>query len=211
LTSVLERIEDSFAQVSSVEQVKSLTATALVEGISPAEIMRSMSDGLAKAGRKYEKGEFFLSELIMSGIMAQEVSNLLKPHLSSSMSESFGKIVIGTVKGDIHDLGKSLVSMMLSSAGFEVMDLGVDVTSEKFVEAVEKERPRIAAMSCLLTSAMDEMKNTMNHLIEARIRSRVKVLIGGRPITNSFAKEIGADGYGEDAIQALNVAKSAVS
>ena len=211
MTSVLERIEDSFAEVSSVEQVKTLTEMALAEGISPAEIMRSMSDGLLKAGRKYEQGEFFLSELIMSGIMAQEVSNLLKPHLSSSKNLSLGKIVIGTVKGDIHDLGKSLVSMMLSSAGFEVMDLGVDVTSEKFVEAIKKEGPRIAAMSCLLTSAMDEMKNTMSHLSEARVRSRVKVLIGGRPITNDFANEIGADGYGEDAIQALRIAKSAVN
>ena len=208
---LLERIEASFAEVVSIEQVKSLTEKALGEGISPVKIMQSMSSGLSSAGEKYERGEFFLSELIMAGIMAQEVSNLLKPLMTKAMISSFGKVVIGTVKGDIHDLGKNLISMMLSSAGFEVVDLGVDVASEKFVEAVEKEQPSIAAMSCLLTTAMDEMKNTMNLLQEGGVRKRVKVLIGGRPITMNFAKEIGADGYGEDAIQALDAAKKALN
>ena len=184
---------------------------ALVEGISPVKIMRSMTDGLTKAGRRYEEGEFFLSELIMSGIMAQEVSNMLKPHMSSSGAESLGRVVIGTVKGDIHDLGKNLVSMMLSSAGFEVADLGVDVPSERLVDAVWREKPAIVAMSCLLTTAMDEMKVTMNRLKEAGVREGVKVLVGGRPITMSFAEQIGADGYAEDAIQALSVAKSTVN
>jgi methanogenic corrinoid protein MtbC1 len=206
-TNLLETIEKSFAQVAPLEQVKSYVERALSERVSPVEIMQSMSHGLAMAGRKYEQGEFFLSELIMSGIMAQEVSNMLKPHLPSSKNQFFGKVVIATVKGDIHDLGKNLVSMMLSSAGFEVVDLGVDVPSQRLVDAVEREAPEIAAMSCLLTSAMDEMKNTMSGLEATGIRSRVKVLVGGRPITPDFAKEIGADGYGADAIEAVNAAK----
>lgn len=208
---IIQRIEDAFAEVTSVQEVRGLTEAALTEGVSPAEIMRSMSNGLQRAGQKYERGEFFLSELIMTGIMAQEVSNTLKPHVLSSEASLLGKVVIGTVKGDIHDLGKNLVSMLLSSAGFEVVDLGVDVSTDRFVEAVQSCAPKIAAMSCLLTTAMNEMKAAINMLEKAGARKNVKVLIGGRPITPGFAKEIGADGYGEDAIQALNVAKSAIS
>jgi 5-methyltetrahydrofolate--homocysteine methyltransferase len=120
-------------------------------------------------------------------------------------------VVIGTVKGDIHDLGKNLVSMMLSSAGFDVVDLGVDLSPERLVDAVSREKPAILAMSCLLTTAMDQMKITIYQLKEAGVREAVKVLVGGRPITMNFAKEIGADGYADDAIQALNVANNAVN
>jgi methanogenic corrinoid protein MtbC1 len=211
LSTLLESIESSFVEVTSTDEVKNLTQKALAGGVSPAEIMRSMSNGLEKAGRKYEEGEFFLSDLIMIGMMAQEVSSLLKPRLSSSMNYSLGKVVIGTVKGDIHDLGKNLVAMMLSSAGFEVVDLGVDVAAKKFVDNLVREPRSIAAMSCLLTTAMGEMKSMMNELEQAGIRKRVKVLVGGRPITSEFANEIGADGYGEDAIQAVNAAKNAMN
>jgi 5-methyltetrahydrofolate--homocysteine methyltransferase len=207
LSGLLERIENSFAEVISVEQVKSYVEMALADRVSPIDIMQRMRDGLTKAGKKYEQGEFFLSDLIMSGILAGEVSSMLKPHLLTWKGQSSGKIVIGTVKGDIHDLGKNLVSMMLRCAGFEVVDVGVDVPSDKFVDAVKKENPRIAAMSCLLTSTMDEMKNTMDRLEAKAIRSRAKVLVGGRPITSDFAKEIGADGYAADAIEAMNVAR----
>ena len=211
MRSVLERIADSFAEVTSVEEVRNLTEIALAEGISPVEIMRSMSDGLRSAGEKYEQGDFFLSELIMSGILAKEVSSMLKPHMPSSVTSSVGKVVIGTVKGDIHDLGKNLVAMLLSSGGFDVVDLGVDVSTDKLVDAVQAYRPRIAAMSCLLTTAMNEMKATMDRLKETGARKHLKVLVGGRPITFDFAKEIEADGYGEDAIQALNAAKNVIN
>jgi 5-methyltetrahydrofolate--homocysteine methyltransferase len=208
---VLERIKDSFAEVRSVEDVKNLTEEALAQEISPTEIMESMSDGLRSAGQKYEQGDFFLSELIMSGIMAQEVANILRPRMPRSVASSLGRVVIGTVKGDIHDLGKNLVAMLLSSGGFEVVDLGVDVSADKFVDAVKASEPNVAAMSCLLTTAMDEMKNTVNKLKETGARENVKILVGGRPITPEFAREINADGYAEDAIQALNVAKTAVN
>jgi methanogenic corrinoid protein MtbC1 len=208
--SLLQRIENSFAEVAPLEQVKSQVENALSDGVSAVEIMQTMSHGLARAGRKYENGEFFLSELIMVGIMAQEVSNMLKAHLPSSLSPSCAKVVIGTVKGDLHDLGKNLVSMMLCSAGFEILDLGVDVPAQRFVDVLQNETPGIVAMSCLLTTAMDEIKNTMNGLEAVGIRSRVKVLVGGRPITPHFAKEIGADGYGADAIEAVSAAKRAL-
>ena len=180
--------------------------TALAEGVPPVEIVQSMRNGLAEVGKKYEQGEFFLSELIMSGIMAQEASSILKPHLKSN-NDSLGKVLICTVKGDIHDLGKNLVSMMLSSAGFEVKDLGVDVQSDTFVETIAIEKPGVAAMSCLLTTAMGEMKTSMRLLELKGVKGNVKVLVGGRPITSDFAKEIGADGYGQDAIEAMEIAK----
>ena len=206
----LERIENAFAEGASVEQVRGYVESALAEGVSPKELMKSMRDGLAECGKKYEQGQFFLSDLIMSGILAQEVSNLLRPHLLSEGEKSSGRVVIGTVKGDIHDLGKNLVSMMLSCAGFEISDLGVDVSPAQFVDAVEGESPTIAAMSCLLTTAMSEMRNTMDLLKARDVRKRTKILVGGRPLTTDFAKEIGADGYAEDAIQAVDLARNTV-
>lgn len=209
--SLLEDIERAFAEVSGVDQMKSCVQAALAEGTSPLRIVQSMRDGLSVAGRKYERGEYFLSELVMTGIMAQELSSMLKPYLQRSGGEFLAKIAIGTVQGDLHDIGKNLVSTMLSSAGFEIRDLGVDVPPEKFVQIVNNEKPRIVAMSCLLTVAMDAMKKVMGQLVESGLRSEVKVLIGGRPITPEFVEGIGADGYGEDAIEAVDVAKSALT
>ncbi len=207
---LLEKVEHAFAEVSGVDYMKSLVEKALAENIPPLEIIRSMREGLSTVGRKYETGEYFLSELIMSGIMAQELSKILKPHLQSSREQVLGRVVIGTVKGDLHDIGKNLVSIMLSSVGFEIVDLGVDVSAEKFIRAAGKEDPEIVAMSCLLTIAMDEMKKTIDALGQAGLRKKLKVLVGGRPITLAFAREIGADGYGGDAIEAVNAAIAAL-
>jgi len=209
--SLLQEIERTFAEVSGVDQMKSYVQAALTEGTSPLQILQSMRQGLLTAGKKYEQGEYFLSELIMSGIMAQELSSMLKPYLQRDGGQFFARIVIGTVQGDLHDIGKNLVSTMLSSAGFEIRDLGVDVPPEKFVEVVKNDKPRIVAMSCLLTVAMDTMKNVMDRLVESGFRSGVKVLVGGRPITPEFVERIGADAYGEDAIEAVDVAKSALT
>lgn len=209
--SPLEDIERAFAEVSGIDQVKSHFQAALAEGTSPLKILESMRQGLLTAGKKYEQGEYFLSELVMSGIMAQELSAMLKPYLQKGGGQSLARIAIGTVKGDLHDIGKNLVSTMLSSAGFEIHDLGVDVPPEKFVEVVEKEKPSMIAMSCLLTVAMDAMKNVMDQLTASELRSQVKVLAGGRPITSDFAARIGADGYAADAIEAISVAKSTLT
>ena len=209
--SPLEDIERAFAEVSGIDQMKGHFQAALAEGTSPLQILESMRQGLLTAGKKYEQGEYFLSELVMSGIMAQELSVMLKPYLGGGGGQSLARIAIGTVKGDLHDIGKNLVSTMLSSAGFEIHDLGVDVPPEKFVEVVEKEKPNMIAMSCLLTVAMDTMKNVMDQLAESGLRSQVKVLAGGRPITSDFAARIGADGYAADAIEAISVAKSTLT
>jgi 5-methyltetrahydrofolate--homocysteine methyltransferase len=206
--SLLEDVERAFADVSGVDKVKRLVEAALAEGTAPLEILQRMRTGLSAAGKKYEQGQYFLSELIMSGIMAQELSAMLKPYLPRSGGQSLARIAIGTVKDDLHDIGKNLVSTMLSSAGFEIRDLGVDVPPEKFVEVVEKEKPSMIAMSCLLTIAMDTMKNVVDQLRESGLRRHVKVLAGGRPITPDFVADIGADGYGADAIEAVSVAKS---
>jgi methylmalonyl-CoA mutase cobalamin-binding domain/chain len=209
--SLLDDIERAFAEVSGVDQMKSYVQAALTEGTSPLQILQSMRQGLSTAGKKYEQGEYFLSELIMSGIMAQELSVMLKPHLRTDGGQFLARIAIGTVKGDLHDIGKNLVSTMLSSAGFEIRDLGVDVLPEKFVEVVEKEKPRIIAMSCLLTVAMDAMKNVMDRLAESGLRRGVRVLVGGRPITPDFVERIGADGYGTDAIEAVTAARNVLT
>jgi len=205
--TILKKIEQSFAQIEPIEQLRVDVTTALAEGVAPVEILQSMRSGLVEVGRKYEQGEFFLSELIMSGIMAQEISSILKPHLLKSNSQSLGKVIICTVKGDVHDLGKNLVSMMLNSAGFEVKDLGVDVHPDTLVETIAIEKPAVVAMSCLLTTAMSEMKTSMNLLEQKGIRANLKVLVGGRPITLDFARDIDADGYGQDAIEAMKIAK----
>jgi 5-methyltetrahydrofolate--homocysteine methyltransferase len=209
--SLLEDIERAFAEVSGVDQMKTHVQAALAEGTSPLQILQSMRQGLLAAGKKYEQGQYFLSELVMSGIMAQELSVTLKPYLQRGGGQSLARIAIGTVKGDLHDIGKNLVSTMLSSAGFEIRDLGVDVPPEKFVEVVEKEKPTMIAMSCLLTVAMDTMRNVMRQLKESGLRSHVKVLAGGRPITPDFVAHIGADGYAVDAIEAVSVAKGVLT
>ncbi len=211
LHDLVARIQRSFAELAPLEETKANVQRALDDHVPPSEIVESMREGLAKAGKKYEQGEFFLSDLIMSGMMAQEVSELLKPHLGRSNTHAIGKVVLATVKGDIHDLGKNLVRMMLSSYGFEVVDLGVDVAPDRYVEVVQTEKPTIAAMSCLLTSAMDEMKIIMRQMQTAGVRDRVKVIIGGRPVTAEFAEEIGADGYEEDAIGAVTLARSVMT
>jgi 5-methyltetrahydrofolate--homocysteine methyltransferase len=211
MMGLLEDIERMFAEVSGVDQMKSCVQAALAEGTSPLQIVESMRKGLSTAGRKYEQGEYFLSELVMSGIMAQELSAMLRPYLRRDEGRFLARIAIGTVKGDLHDIGKNLVSTMLSSAGFEIQDLGVDVPPEKFVEVVEREKPGMIAMSCLLTVAMDAMKNVMDRLTESGSRSGVKVLVGGRPITPDFVAQIGADGYGADAMEAVSAAKSVLT
>ncbi|MGC8850500.1 MAG: cobalamin B12-binding domain-containing protein, partial [Candidatus Bathyarchaeia archaeon] len=152
---------------------------------------------------RYDRGEYFLSDLIMAGIMATEFVNALKPHLPTSNAGSKGRIVIGTVEGDIHDIGKNLVSTMLSVNGFEVIDVGVDVPPEKFVDVVERLNPDILAMSCLLTIGLPAIRSTVE-LIRRRGLD-VKIMVGGRPITEDFAGELGV-GYGRDAIQAVKIA-----
>jgi len=207
----LKDIQNVVSELVGVENIRNIVTKALGSGVSPVDVVNALSKGLELVGEKYERGEYFLSELIMAGIMASEITNVLKPHLERSIEKPIGKVVIGTVRGDLHDIGKNIVIAMLSSTGFKVVDLGIDVPPEKFGDAVKREEPDILGMSCLLTMAMDEMKRVIDKLREASLRGSVKVMVGGRPITQDFANEIGADAYGSNAVEAIKIAKALIS
>ena len=179
----------------------------------PAEtiLKEGMMRAMAETGRLFEEGEYFVPELLIAARAMQGGMDLLKPLLVASDIEPVGRIVIGTVKGDLHDIGKNLVSMMLEGAGFEVIDLGSDVDAEKFVEAVKTNQAHIVGMSALLTTTMTNMPVVIQALKNAGLRDGVKVMIGGAPVTKAYADQIGADGYAPDASQAAKMAISYVS
>jgi len=186
------------------------TKKGLNEGLSPHELLDAITDSLKEVGHKFESGEFFLAELINAGEAAKIViSEYLEPSIKKSGSEreSIGRIVLGTVAGDIHDIGKSIVSSMLFTAGFDVVDLGVDVTPDKFVTAVREHNPEILGMSALLTTTLPMQKETIEALKKSKLRDQVKVIVGGSPVNEDWVNEIGADGYSEDAIGAVKLVK----
>jgi 5-methyltetrahydrofolate--homocysteine methyltransferase len=184
---------------------------ALDAGVPPVEILnKGMIDAMAEVGRLFEEGEFFVPEMLIAARAMQGGMAILKPHLQESDVKSAGKVVIGTVKGDLHDIGKNLVSMMLEGAGFEITDLGTDVSPEKFASTVKEGGHNIVALSALLTTTMPNMKATIDALNAAGVRDQVKVIIGGAPVTEAYARQIGADGFSPDASRAVNMAKSLV-
>lgn len=163
---------------------------------------------MAKVGNLFEEGDFYIPEMLVSARAMKAGLNILKPLLIEENVKSEGKVVIGSIKGDLHDIGKNLVAIMLEGAGFEVIDLGVDVAPEAFIGAVKQGDVTIIAMSALLTTTMTNMKSTIDALIEAGLREKVKVMVGGAPLSESYALGIGADGYSADAGQAAELAKS---
>jgi 5-methyltetrahydrofolate--homocysteine methyltransferase len=179
----------------------------------PAEriLKEAMMTAMSEAGKLFEEGEYFVPELLVAARAMQGGMELLKPLLVAEDVEPIGKVVIGTVKGDLHDIGKNLVGMMLEGAGFEVIDLGTDVDAEKFVEAVKTSNAQMVGMSALLTTTMSNMPSTIEALKQAGLRDSVKVMIGGAPVTETYAQQIGADGYAPDASQAAKLALSYVS
>lgn len=196
-------------------QQKVVTAgvqSALDAGIEPAKILNDgMIAAMAEVGRRFECGDYYVPEMLIAARAMQSGLAILKPRLAEAHVKSAGKVVIGTVKGDLHDIGKNLVSMMLEGAGFEIKDMGTDVTPEKFVAAVQEHQPDLIALSALLTTTMPNMKATIDALKAAGLRDKVKVMIGGAPVTDAYAKQIGADGYSSDASRAVNLAKSLVA
>jgi 5-methyltetrahydrofolate--homocysteine methyltransferase len=186
-----------------------LVQQALDAGMEPATILnQGMISAMAKVGQLFEEGEFFVPEMLIAARAMQAGLAVLKPQLMNSDVQSAGKVVVGTVKGDLHDIGKNLVAMLLEGAGFEVIDLGADVSPEKFVEAVKANQADIVGLSALLTTTMPMMKNTIDALKAAGVREQIKVMIGGAPVTQGYAEQIGADGYAPDASRAVAVAKS---
>ncbi len=183
---------------------------ALADGQAPGDVLEAMVTAMGEVGRLFEEGEYFVPEMLISARAMKTGMEILKPELVDADIQPAGTIVAGTVKGDLHDIGKNLVCMMLEGAGFQVIDLGSDVAAEDFIAAVKEHQPDFVAMSALLTTTMPNMKTTIEALKEAGVRDQVKVLIGGAPITDAYAEQIGADGYASDASRAVKLAKSLV-
>jgi 5-methyltetrahydrofolate--homocysteine methyltransferase len=185
---------------------------ALDAGVSPAIIL---NDGciaaMSEVGSLFEQGEMFVPEMLIAARAMKAGMALLKPHLSADDVAGVGKVIVGTVSGDLHDIGKNLVAMMMEGSGFKVVDLGTDVKPEAFVAAVSEHNPDILCMSALLTTTMPSMIATVEALVEAGVRDKVKVLIGGAPVTQQYADQIGADGYAPDASSASRKARSLVA
>ena len=184
------------------------TAKALAAGTEPLElIQKAMVPAMDEVGRRFESQEYFVPELMLAGRAMKGALELVRPRLGSGGVSGAGTIVVGTVQGDLHDIGKNLVISMLEGAGFEVIDLGVNVSPQAFIAAINEKNAKIVALSALLTTTMPAMKATIEALKGAAIRDKVKVLVGGAPISQRFADEIGADGYSESAVGAVNLAR----
>ncbi|HML22606.1 MAG TPA: corrinoid protein [Aggregatilinea sp.] len=179
---------------------------ALDDGVAADQILHDgLIDAMREVGRMFEEGEYFVPEMLIAARAMKAALEILKPHLVDQGVEPLGRIAIGTVKGDLHDIGKSLVAMMLEGAGFEVIDLGVDVPPEKFIDQING-GAQIVAMSALLTTTMPNMKTTIEAIESAGLRNQVKVMVGGAPVTQTYAQQIGADGFSEDASSAVRTA-----
>ncbi len=188
-----------------------VTEEALAEKMNPqALINQAMIPAMNEAGRRFECEEYFVPELLLAARAMKGSLALLQPLLAESGAEPMGRVIIGTVKGDLHDIGKNLVASMLEGAGFKVIDLGADVSADKFVAAVRDQKPHIVCMSALLTVTMPSMKTTIEALRTAGVREQVKVMIGGAPVTQDYASEIGADGYADNASTAVAKARQLI-
>ena len=207
MEKVLQDIYDSILSGQNTVTPKAVQA-AIDAGVAPAKVLNeSMIATMAKVGQLFEEGEYYVPEMLVSARAMQSGLAILKPLLKEAKVASAGKVAIGTVKGDLHDIGKNLVAMMLEGAGFEIKDMGTDVSPEKFVEAVKTGGVDVVALSALLTTTMTNMKVTVEALKQAGVREKVKVIIGGAPVTDSYALQIGADGYAPDASKAVSLAK----
>lgn len=206
----ITKVKEIAALVESgkAKVVKTMVQEAIDEGIDPVVILNDgMIGAMGVVGEKFKNNEIFVPEMLVAARAMKAGVEILKPYLVSADVKPTGKVVIGTVAGDLHDIGKNLVGMMIEGAGFEVIDLGVDVPADKFVEAVRDNDVQILGLSALLTTTMPAMKDAIIAINEAGVRSKVKIMVGGAPVTNDFATEIGADGYSEDAASAADLAK----
>jgi len=206
MSELLEKVHQSILD-GNLEDCQDAVQQAMDTGLSADDILKKgLVPAMAEVGRLFEDGEYFVPEMLIAARAMQGGLDLLKPLLISEQVEPVGKVVIGTVKGDLHDIGKNLVSIMMEGAGFEIVDLGTDVPLEKFVNEVKEKKANILAMSALLTTTMTTMPAVIQALQEAGIRDSVKVMVGGAPVTQEFANQIGADGYAPDASQAARLA-----
>ena len=204
----MELFEEIFKalQIGNIKVVQTKTQEALDNGMEPNEILnKALIASMEVVGENFKNGDIFLPEVMMSAKAMQVALNCLKPKLVETGVKPIGKVVIGTVKGDQHDIGKNLVSMMMTGAGIEVIDLGTDVSVDKFISAVRENQPQVVALSALLTTTMNQQRLVIEKLVKEGLREKVKVVIGGAPVTESFAKEIGAEGKEFDKINEIGL------
>jgi 5-methyltetrahydrofolate--homocysteine methyltransferase len=188
---------------------KSATEAAVAAGIDPMKLVQeTMMPAMDEVGRRFERNEYFVPELLLAARAMKACLEIIRPLLAAGGVEPVGRVAIGTVKGDLHDIGKNLVAAMLEGGGYEVIDLGVNVDPARFVAAVKEKGARIVAMSALLTTTMPAMKTTIEALKKAGLRESIKVMVGGAPVTETYAKEIGADGYSKSAAGAVEAARA---
>ena len=207
----LKQLYDSVVS-GDAKATQALTRQALADGVDPLKLVNEyMVPAMDEVGRRFEANEYFVPELLISARAMKAALELIRPLLTARGDQPLGRVAIGTVKGDLHDIGKNLVGSLLEGGGFEVIDLGVNVSPEKFIATINEKKANIIAMSALLTTTMPSMKTTIDALKQAGVRDKVKVLIGGAPITQKYADEIGADGYSESAVGAVALAKKAVT
>jgi len=200
---ILRKLSDAIVELD-IDAIPRLCEEALEAGVPAHEaVIDGMAKGMEVVGQKYEDGEYYLAELIMAGETMKEGMAVLEPHLRSGDIKSAGRCVIGTVKGDLHDIGKNVFASLLKAQNYEVIDLGVDVSPEQFVEAVREHEPQLLAMSALLTTTMGGMGSVIAELERQGLRDGVKVIVGGAPMTKEFAEEIGADAAATDAVKGV--------
>jgi 5-methyltetrahydrofolate--homocysteine methyltransferase len=211
MAEVLEQLaKELFA--GNAKGVAELTNKALAEGLKPSEVLNDgLIKGMGEVGVKFKANEIYVPEVLIAARAMKSGMEILKPKLAESGVEPVAKMIIGTVKGDLHDIGKNLVAMMMEGAGFEIIDLGIDVPAEKFIQAMKDNKPQVVGMSALLTTTMVQIKENIKAFNDAGVRSNVKVLIGGAPVTQKFTDEVGADGYAPDAASAVDKVKELLS
>ncbi|MCD6284609.1 MAG: corrinoid protein [Anaerolineae bacterium] len=210
MANKLEAIREGIMD-GDMHLVQEMVQAALDEGMSASDLLnKGMIEAMGEVGRLFEEGEYFVPEMLIAARAMKAGLAILKPKLVDEDVQPVGKVSAGTVKGDLHDIGKNLVCMMLEGAGFEIVDLGTDVSPEQFMKSVTEQGVDVICMSALLTTTMPNMKNTVDALVEAGIRDDVKVMIGGAPVTQAYADEIGADGYAPDASRAASLARELV-
>lgn len=198
--------------VGNAPAVLELTKRGLSEGMGPDAILfEALIPALEEVGARFERGDFFVPEMLIAGKAMSGALDVLRPLLAETGAETIGTFVMGTVKGDVHDIGKNLVNIMLEGAGFEVIDLGVQTSPEKFIAAVEEHKPDIVGMSAFLTTTMPMFKVNMHELTKAGLRDKVIVMVGGAPVTQEYADAVGADGYAADASTAVRKAKELIA
>ncbi len=206
MSELLKKLNEAVI-TGNAGEAKSLTEQAITERLNPETIVnQGLIAAMAVVGDKFKTGEFFVPEMLIAARAMYASLDLLRPMLTEAQAKGKGTIVIGTVKGDLHDIGKNLVSMMMEGAGLKVVNLGTDVSPEKFVAAIQEHKPRLVGMSALLTTTMPVMKKTVEAIKTAGLRDQVSILIGGAPVTQKYCDEIGADGYASDASSAAQLA-----